>query len=174
MHIDSFRGLWAAYNPSCYYYEVVECSRRIALTGAAVFVVPNSADQIAVIFLLAIVFTFVSESLFPSETKIDMWLYRWGNAIILGSMYVALLFKVELADKEIDSSSLMTAVLIAANVLLIVIVVVQSIFLVKGLYTSNRASDVYPAPSASVSMSPMATLSVNIHGARDEIVRCLR
>ena len=31
VHLDSFRGLWAAYNPSCYYYERVRCSRRIAL-----------------------------------------------------------------------------------------------------------------------------------------------
>ena len=71
-------------------------------------------------------------------------------------MCVALLFKIEKTDKESDSSSLMTAVLIASNVLLMVIVVVQGIFLVKGLYTSNRAGDAYPAPSAFVSMSQMA------------------
>ncbi|CAM9983219.1 unnamed protein product [Laminaria digitata] len=153
-HLDSFRGLWGAYNPSCYYYEVVECSRRVALTGTAVFILPNSADQIAFIFLLAILFTFVSESLSPFATKADMWLYRWGNAIILGSMYVALLLKVELADKESKTSSLMTTLLIAANVLLVMTVVVQGLLLVKGLYMSSR---VYPSPSASGPTSQMAT-----------------
>ncbi|CAN0486036.1 unnamed protein product, partial [Laminaria digitata] len=88
------------YNPSCYYYEAVECSRRITLTEAAVFVIPNSRDQIAVLFVLAILFTFISEALSPFAINAGMWLYRWGNAVILGSMYVALLLDVELADKE--------------------------------------------------------------------------
>ena len=68
-HLRSFRGLWAAYTPLCYYYEVVECCRRIVLTGAAVFVLPNSVEQIAIIFLLAVVFTIISESLSPSKRK---------------------------------------------------------------------------------------------------------
>ncbi|CAM9642939.1 unnamed protein product, partial [Laminaria digitata] len=133
VHLESFSGLWAAYRPSCYYYEVVECFRRIALTGAAVFVLPNSAEQIAVIFLLAVVFTFISESLSPFEGKADMWLYRWGSVIILGSMYVALLLKVELADEESHASSVMTALLIAGNVFLILMVTAQGVFLMKGL-----------------------------------------
>ncbi|CAM9138564.1 unnamed protein product, partial [Laminaria digitata] len=125
VHLESFSGLWAAYRPSCYYYEVVECFRRIALTGAAAFVLPNSAEQIAVIFLLAVVFTFISESLSPFEAKADMWLYRWGNAIILASMYVALLLKIELADERSRASSVMTALLIAGNIFMIFMVAVQ-------------------------------------------------
>ena len=150
VHLESFSGLWAAYNPSSYYYEVVECCRRIALTGAAVFVLPNSAEQIAVIFLLAVVFTFISESLSPFEAKADMWLYRWGNVIILASMYVALLLKVELANEGSQASSVMTALLIAGNVFMILMVAVQAAFLMKGLYTSRRAGGVYPATSTSV------------------------
>lgn len=177
-HLESFRGLWAAYSPSCFYYEVVECSRRVALTGAAVFVLPNSAEQIAVIFLLALVFTFTSESLSPFETKADMWLYRWGNAIILASMYVALLLKVDLADKESDASSLMTALLIAANVFMVIIVIVQGLLLVKGLHESGRAEGVHPALSASGSTLQMATPvaydrgTTGTDGTTIELARC--
>ncbi|CAN0488201.1 unnamed protein product, partial [Scytosiphon promiscuus] len=70
-HLQSFRCLWAAYRPSRYYYEVVECGRRIVLTGVAVFVLPDSEEQIAIVLLLAVVFMFVSESLSPFENKLD-------------------------------------------------------------------------------------------------------
>ncbi|CAN0452518.1 unnamed protein product, partial [Laminaria digitata] len=132
-HLLSFRGLWSAYKPSCYYYEVVECSRRVLLTGAAVFVLPNTADQIAIVLLVAVIFMFISETLSPFENNHDLWLYRWGNAIILLSMYVALLLKVELAGEESGILLAMTAVLIAANVCMIASVVMQAILVVKGL-----------------------------------------
>ncbi|CAM9138642.1 unnamed protein product, partial [Laminaria digitata] len=126
-HLKSVRGLWSAYKPSCYYYEVVECSRRVVLTGAAVFALPNPADQIAVVMLVAVVFMFISESIFPFKMKYDMWLYRWGNAILLISMYVSLLLKVELTREERDVSMAMTTLLIAANVIMIAIVIVQAL-----------------------------------------------
>ncbi|CAM9133628.1 unnamed protein product, partial [Laminaria digitata] len=132
-HLTSFRGLWSAYKPSCHYYEVVECSRRVLLTGAAVFVSPNSAEQIAVVLLVAVIFMFISESLSPFENKYDMWLYRWGNAVILVSMYIALILKVELAAEQSRISVAMTALLIAANACMIATVIVQVALLVKGL-----------------------------------------
>ncbi|CAM9494231.1 unnamed protein product, partial [Laminaria digitata] len=147
-HLLPFRGLWSAYKPSCYYYEVVECSRRVFLTGAAVFVLPNSADQIAVVLLVAVIFTFISESLSPFENKYDMWLYRWGNAVLLVSMYIALLLKVELAAEASRISVAMTALLIATNVCMFVAVVVQAGLLVKGLILSRRIEDVHSAPSS--------------------------
>ena len=129
--LQPYRCLWAAYNPSSYYYEVVECGRRIVLTGAAVFVLPDTAEQVAIVLFIAVVFMFVSESLSPLKSKFDMWLHRWGNDIILASMYVALLLKVDLAVEESRSSSTVTALLIAANVFMVFTVVVQSILLMK-------------------------------------------
>ena len=63
LQLQPASDLWAAYKPSRYYYEVVECARRITLTGIAVFVLPDSSAQIAVVLLLAVVFLFVSESM---------------------------------------------------------------------------------------------------------------
>ncbi|CAM9783021.1 unnamed protein product, partial [Laminaria digitata] len=61
----SFRSIWVAYKPSRYYYEVVECGRRIVLTGVAVFVLPGSAEQVAFVLFSALVFVLVSEALSP-------------------------------------------------------------------------------------------------------------
>ena len=147
-HLKSFRSLWSAYKPSCYYYEVVECIRRVALTGAAVFVLPNTADQIAVVLLVAVIFMFISESLSPFENNHDMWLYRWGNGIILVSMYVALLLKVDLTGEESDISMVMTTVLILANVMMITTVVVQVVLLVNGMHVSRIIEDFNNAASS--------------------------
>lgn len=146
-HLQPFRGLWAAYKPSCYYFEVVEYCRRIVLTGAAVFILPNSSDQVAIVLILAVIFMFVSESLSPFEFKYDMWLYRWGNGIILGSMYVALLMKIELTGADNKASRAMTAALIAANAFMLVTVLVQAALLVKIRFLSRPIRDVQSAPS---------------------------
>ncbi|CAN0493977.1 unnamed protein product, partial [Scytosiphon promiscuus] len=54
--LKSYRCIWGAYKPSCYYYAVVECARRIVLTGAAVFLLPDTAEQIAIVLFVAVVF----------------------------------------------------------------------------------------------------------------------
>lgn len=129
--LKPFQGIWFAYKPSRYFYELVEFGRRITLTGVAVFVVPGSSAQIAIVLLLAVVFLFISESLSPFRKRIDMGLYRWGNGIILGSMYVALLLKFDVSEEENDTLSAFGNVLIAANVFMVVTVIVQSYFMVK-------------------------------------------
>ena len=124
--LQSLSGLWAPYRPSHFYYEVVECGRRVCLTGVAVFVFPGSAAQIAVVLLVAVVFSLVSESMQPFQDNIEMWLYRWGNGVVLISMYVALLRKVDVSGDDSPTQSAFSGVFIAANVLMIVAVLVQS------------------------------------------------
>lgn len=136
-HLKSYRTLWAAYKPSCYSYEVVEFGRRIALTGAAVFVLPDTAEQVAIVLFLALGFVFISESLSPSDSNSDMWIYRWGNGILLASIYVALLLKVDLAGEESRSSAAITFLLIAAHVFMIFTVAWQAFLILKGLRAST-------------------------------------
>ena len=102
------------------------------------FVYPNSAEQIAIVLFLAVVFMFVSESISPFKSKSDMWLYRWGNGIILASMYVALLLKVDLEGEESNSSSAITVLLIAANVFMVFTVVVQAVLLMREICASKE------------------------------------
>lgn len=128
-HLEPLSGLWGAYKPARYYYEVVECVRRIMLTGVAVFVVPGSAAQIAVVLLLAVVFLFVSESLSPFKSRVDMGLYRWGNGVVLASMYVALLLKVNVSEDGNSTVKASVVALIAANVFMVATVVIEAALL---------------------------------------------
>ncbi|CAN0561706.1 unnamed protein product, partial [Laminaria digitata] len=129
-HLEPFNGIWSPYKPSRYYYEVVECGRRIALTATASFVPPSTVAQIAVVLLVAAVLLFISESMSPFSSSVDMGLYRWGNGIILASMYVALLMKVDTSSEESSTLSAFGIVLIAANVFLVATVLIQSMLLV--------------------------------------------
>ncbi|CAM9262163.1 unnamed protein product, partial [Laminaria digitata] len=131
VHLEPLRGLWVAYKPSRYYFEVVECGRRVILTGIAAFVYPSSAAQLAIVLLLAVVFVFLSEALSPFERRVDMGLYRWGNGIIVASMYVAFLMQVDVGTNTTEALLTFSGVLIAANAFMVVTVMIQTALLVK-------------------------------------------
>ncbi|CAN0475465.1 unnamed protein product, partial [Laminaria digitata] len=40
-------------DPEFYYYEVIECGRRMVLTGALIFIAPGTASQAAMACILA-------------------------------------------------------------------------------------------------------------------------
>lgn len=117
---------------------MIEFGRRLALTGVAAVVLPGSVAQIAIVILLAVVFLFVSESLSPFHSSIDMGLYRWGNGVVLGSMYVALLLKVDVSCEGTDTLSAFAWVLIAANVFMVVAVMAHSALMVPRVAESER------------------------------------
>lgn len=141
-HLVPLQAVWAAYKPSRYYYEVVECGRRIIFTSIAALVLPNSREQIAIVLLVAVVFVFISEVISPFKKGTDMNLYRWGNGIIVASLYVAFLMKMDVGHDESPALLTFSGVLIAANVFMVVTVLVQTAFLVRewrGLRTAVRA-----------------------------------
>ena len=129
-HLEPFSSLWSAYRPSRYYYEVVECVRRVMHAAIAVFVVPGRLAQMAVSFLLAVVLLFVSQALSPFEKRVDTWLYFWGNGVVMASMYVALLTEIS-DEEETDAPSSFGLVLIAANILMAVAVLMESHFSIQ-------------------------------------------
>lgn len=126
-----FHGMWAAYKPSRYFYEVVECARRISLTVIAALVPSNSTAQISIVLLFAVVFVFISEAISPFDKGADMNLYRWGNAIIVASMYVAFLMQVDVGYDTDNALLTFSGVLILANVFMVITVLVQTAFLIK-------------------------------------------
>ena len=162
--LKSYRCLWVAYKPSRYYYEVVECGRRIILTGAAVFFLPGSGEQIAFVLFFAVVFMFVSETLSPFYSKTDMWLYRWGNGIVLASMYVALLIKVDLASEDGRSSSTIAVMLVAAHAFMMLTVAVQMFLIMRRVCASKTERSTIPNPLSPVTgwSSPGLEASMNM------------
>lgn len=81
--------------------QVVECIRRVTLTGVVVFVFPNdSAAQIASAVLLALFFMLTSEVLSPYETWSETWLSRIGHVVVVLSFYLALLLRVDVSEES--------------------------------------------------------------------------
>ncbi|CAM9320875.1 unnamed protein product, partial [Sphacelaria rigidula] len=130
-HLQPMRDLWAPYKSLRYFFEVVECGRRIALTGLAVFLMPGSSAQVAIEVVLAAVFIGLSDTLSPFADPFDASLYRCGNWVVFFSMYLALLLKVDASDEDSRSQVVFAKVLIAANICMIVMVVVQAVLILK-------------------------------------------
>jgi hypothetical protein len=49
------RFLWKTYTAQMYYWEVIECMRRLLLRGAIVFIKPGTRAQVTVACILAMV-----------------------------------------------------------------------------------------------------------------------
>lgn len=98
---------------------------------SSIFLIPNSVNQIAVVLSLAAVFLLVSEGMSPFRKRGDMSLYRWGNGVVLASIFVALVLKANASNERSGVLSVFGGVLITANVVMIVTVIGQSVFLGK-------------------------------------------
>lgn len=93
--IDFANVLWKPYRPQMFYFEIIECFRRVALSGVVVFILPNTAGQIVTTFLMSVVFFAVLTILNPYANAWDAWLARAGHTVVMLSMFVALLMKVD-------------------------------------------------------------------------------
>ena len=124
---EAIKGLWAPYKPSRYYYEVIECGRRVVLTGLAVFIYTGSTAQVAIEALLAFVFSSIFEVINPFAVPLDAWLYRSGTWVIFLSMYLALLLKMDAADEDSQSQDVFAGLLIAAHGGMVLVVVANTI-----------------------------------------------
>lgn len=126
-HLQPFASIWIAYTPSRYYYEVIECGRRIIYAGSAILGSVDNRVQSFVIILNTVV-PLVLDGLHPFENVVDAVLYQWGSAIVLGSVFVALFPRP--GDLNYDSTGIMillSDVLLFANVALAVTVIAQGV-----------------------------------------------
>ncbi|CAM9138813.1 unnamed protein product, partial [Hapterophycus canaliculatus] len=131
-------SLWEPYRPERFYYEVIECGRRIMLTGVVVFIFPNDAAQIAITMLISFVFFAVFDALSPYKSTSDMWLSRGGHMIVFFSMFDMLLLKVDVSSESDQSQAVFAGVLVAAHVLIILVIVVE----IVGIWCASRKSRV--------------------------------
>lgn len=120
---------------------MVECCRRIALTGIAVFVYPESSAQLAIVLLLAVVFMVVSEILVPFERSVEMWLYRAGHYIVFASMYLALLLRVDVSDEQARSQDVFSGVLVIAHAGIVLIVIANGVLMFMGWADVSSSDD---------------------------------
>ncbi|CBJ30764.1 Polymorphic membrane protein [Ectocarpus siliculosus] len=118
--------LWKDFGPDMYYYEVVECGRRILLTGVLIFISPNTAAQVAAACMFAFVSLLGFELLRPHLDPVDSWLYRLGCMCIFLSNFLALLIKVDSAGDS--NRDVFGWIMIVINLLLIMAVLLASWF----------------------------------------------
>lgn len=130
--------LWKPYKPERFYYEVIECLRRVLLTGVLVFIYPNTAAQIAVALMMTTFFMVLSEALAPHASLWDTWCGRTGHAIVFVSIFLALLLKVDVSRESASSQEVFEWVLVASHSCLVLIVVVDGVAMVLA---SRRAVD---------------------------------
>ena len=159
--LEAFKDLLAPYKRNRHYYEVIECVRRIALTGFAVFIYPGSTGQVAIEALFAVLFSTMTEMLSPFADSLDAWLYRFGTWIIFLSMYLALLLKVNAADEESQSQNIFAGLLIAAHVGMICMVIAHAVLSVWKGFVKVRAVEMPTMLTRQLAPQPM---SPALHG----------
>ncbi|CAM9632719.1 unnamed protein product [Ectocarpus fasciculatus] len=120
-------GLWEPYRPERFFYEVVECGRRIMLTGVVVFIFPNDAAQVAITMLMAFFFFGVFEVLSPYRSESDMWLSRGGHVIVFFSMFYLLLLKVDVSGERDESQDAFAGLFVAGHVFMVLAVIAEVI-----------------------------------------------
>lgn len=141
--VRSTSNLWKPYKPKRFYYEVVECGRRILLTGVVVFIFPDSAAQIAVTLIIALTFAMASEVLDPYASTWDTWMGRMGHVVVFLSVYVALLLKVDVSAERAESQKVFEAILVFVHACMIVAVLVEALVMACSLREEGQ-EDPFP------------------------------
>lgn len=143
--LKSTSDLWKPYKPSRYYYEVIECVRRISLTGLVLFTGDfDSAAQISVTLILAFVFSVVLEALAPYESRWDTWTSRTGHVVVFTSMYLALLLRVDVSNEDAASQDAFGAVLVAMHASMVSAVVFEAVIVACSLHTQRQEEEAQP------------------------------
>jgi hypothetical protein len=95
LHLKHVHFLYYQYRPEHWYFEVLECVRKMLLTGVMMFVMQNSATQLAI----GIFITFLSFGAFayiePFLDPNDSWMQMCAQFATFLVLLTGLLFKME-------------------------------------------------------------------------------
>eukprot|EP00611_Tribonema_gayanum_P030627 TRINITY_DN8588_c0_g2_i1.p1 TRINITY_DN8588_c0_g2~~TRINITY_DN8588_c0_g2_i1.p1 ORF type:complete len:745 (-),score=149.91 TRINITY_DN8588_c0_g2_i1:53-2086(-) len=139
VHASSF--LWAQYKPKAEWWEMVECARRVVLTGVLVFILPGSAGQAAVSVLFAFLLTLIFMAVRPHREHAMQRQYLLGAVIVYFASMNALLIKSQVSGAQ--SQLVVGIVMILISSALIVAAVAQTLYGVADLV---RGSERQPSP----------------------------
>ena len=125
--LELMGDLWKSYKPERYYYEIVECARRVTLTGVVVFIYPFTAAQVAITLLLYLLLFIVSGSLNPYASIWDTLMSRVGRMVVFLSMFQALLIKVDVTEERGESQQTFGDVLLIVHVGMVAAVIAEAV-----------------------------------------------
>eukprot|EP00953_Heterococcus_sp_UTEX-ZZ885_P041480 21161-Heterococcus_DN1.PRE.2 len=128
---ESIRFLWSPYRQQVYCWEVVECIRRLALTGFLVFILPGTAGQSAVACVFTVIALIVFSIASPFADITDFNHYWLGCMILFLSTILALLLKGNYTASDTSSQQVLPTLLVILNVLLIVSVIAAAVVVAR-------------------------------------------
>ena len=117
--------LYGAYEPRCYWFEVFETLRKLALTGGLVFLRPGTASQIMMSMILCLGSMRVYAGYKPFiEDKVDTFaeVAQWQ---LFFTMFAALSIKVNVDDESLQDRSSFDVMLVILQFIAPLIVVVH-------------------------------------------------
>jgi hypothetical protein len=155
--LRSTRFLWQSYTPNMYYWEVVECMRRLLLTSAMVFIVLGTAAQAAIACMLTVVGGFVTVYLRPHANALDSKFYVVGVVIVILSILMSLTLTTDIFYDKDHAENAAGTMLVGLNIVLMSSAVVQ-MYMVNRRANSTRESSLLDFnATAAVDISPAAT-----------------
>lgn len=102
----SSSGLRELYKPNRYYYELVECGRRLFFSGAMVLVFPGRAAQMGIGLVVGTMFLVMAEVLDPYHWVFHAYVARMGQLLLWVSMILFLIMEIDVVGEEAGSSEL--------------------------------------------------------------------
>ena len=127
--LQSTAFLWKLYKPSLYYFEVVECGRRLLLTGGIVFIAPGTAAQAASACMLAFVSMIIAMMIRPHKDPTDGIVYMAGCFNTVLSTFLSVCMKVDISKEASDSQKAFDVLLVMLNGFIVLAVLVHMAYL---------------------------------------------
>ena len=127
--LDGQQFLFDSYLPKCWYFEIVECFRRLALTALPILFLRSSVVQIVLVLLVSLAFAALYMTLHPYERRSDnsvAILSQWAVSL---TVVGALCMKVNSTSQNGDEfdSLLVAVILIVVNSAIFVFTIVASV-----------------------------------------------
>jgi len=118
--LKSTKFLWNSYKPEHYYWEIIECGRRLLLTGALVFIAPGTTAQADAACLLAFLTMIVALYVQPHADPLDGMVYYGGCLNIFLSTFLSSAMKADVSKETQDSQKAFDVILILLNIFVLV------------------------------------------------------
>jgi hypothetical protein len=132
------RFLWKSYTPNMYYWEVVECFRRLLLTGGMLIIAPGEpALQATVACMLTVVSGFITVYLRPHADALESKIYVTGVLLVFLSFLLSL---IQITDVISTTEVVTGGMLIALNLVMMVTAACQIYMVSRRAYLTRQSS----------------------------------
>jgi hypothetical protein len=149
---ESIKFLWSPYREQVFWWEVVECIRRLALTGFLVFILPGTAGQSAVACVFTVILLIVFSIAAPFAVRTDFDNYWLGCVILFLSTILAFILKGNFTATDTTSQRVLPTLLVTLNILLTVSVAVAVAVVARIAYKLSVAA--LPTRTACAQVGP--------------------